>query len=92
MEDGKIVNIPVQMVSVTDRDGKITPLWFRFENEDHVIEKIDIEHVLSRNSTSIVGIHEKKFICTAVFGDIRHTFEIRYNIGTQKWQIFKFLS
>lgn len=92
MEDGKVVNIPVQMASITDRDGKITPLWFRFENAEHVIEKIDIEQVLSRDSSSIIGIHDKKIICTAVFGDMRHTFEIRYNIETQKWKIFQILS
>lgn len=92
MGDDIVVNIPVQMASITDRDGKITPLWFRFENEEHVIEKIEIEQVLSRESPSIIGIHDKKFICSAIFGDMRHVVEIRYNIETQKWKIFKFLS
>lgn len=33
------VNIPIQLLSITDRDGKITPLWFRLETEEHEIRK-----------------------------------------------------
>ena len=31
------VNIPIQLLSVTDRDGRITPLWFRLETKEHEI-------------------------------------------------------
>ena len=33
------VNIPIQLLSVTDRDGRITPLWFRLETKEHEIRK-----------------------------------------------------
>ena len=33
------VNIPIQMLAITDRNGKVTPIWFRFETEEHQIEK-----------------------------------------------------
>jgi len=60
------VNIPVQMMAVTDRDGKITPLWFRFEAEDHHIEKVMVEKTISRDESVCVGVREKRFICSGV--------------------------
>lgn len=99
MEDATIkfgelcpVNIPIQMVSVTDRDGKLTPLWFRFETEEHSIEKVVIEKTVSRDECTYMGIREKKFICSAVIGEMRRILEIRYHVDNQKWRIFQFLS
>ena len=39
------VNIPIQMVSLTDRDGRITPLWFRLETQDHQVRMYRIEQI-----------------------------------------------
>ncbi|MBO5352916.1 MAG: hypothetical protein J6A77_06420 [Lachnospiraceae bacterium] len=86
------VNIPVQMVAVSDRDGRLTPIWFRFEAEDHHIEKVVIEKTISRDECMFVGIREKRFICSAVIGDERRIMEIRYHVDNQKWRIFQFLS
>lgn len=92
MGDMAVLNIPVQMLAVTDRSGKLTPLWFRFETEEHRIEKIAIEKTISRDESFYAGIREKKFICSALFGEERRIMEIRYNIESQKWRIFQFLS
>ena len=50
------------MLAVTDRNGKLTPLWFRFETEEHQIEKIAIEKTISSDECAYTGIREKKFI------------------------------
>ena len=86
------VQIPIQMMSITDRDGRLTPIWFRFETEDHFIEKIYIEKTISRDESNKVGIREKRFICSAIFGETRRLLEIRYRIESQQWRIFQFLS
>ncbi len=92
MGDLRPVNIPVQMMAVTDRDGKVTPLWFRFEAEDHHIEKVAIERTISRDESIFVGVREKRFVCSVVIGAERHLIELRYHIENQKWRIFQFLS
>ncbi len=86
------VNIPVQMMAVTDRDGKVTPIWFRFEAEDHHIEKVAIEKTISRDESIRVGIREKRFICSVLIGEERRLLELRYHVENQKWRIFQFLS
>lgn len=86
------VNIPIQMLAITDRDGKVTPIWFKFETEEHNIEKIAIEKIISRDESYSVGVREKKFICSAVICGERRLIELRYHVENQKWRIFQFLS
>lgn len=86
------VNIPVQMLAVTDRDGKVTPIWFRFETQEHHIEKVEIEKTISRDESNHVGIREKRFICSAIIDGERRLMELRYHVENQKWRIFQFLS
>ncbi len=85
------VNIPIQLLSVTDRDGKITPLWFRLETEEHEIKKFRIDDIISRSEKNYVGIREKQFVCRIEQEGMSKTLEMRYNTSTQKWRIFQFL-
>lgn len=84
-------NIPIQMMSLTDRDGKMTPLWFRLETEDHEVRLCRIEQVISRDEKKYVGVREKQFICKIRLGNVCKTLEMRYSVETQKWRIFQFL-
>ena len=86
------VNIPIQMMAVTDRDGRVTPVWFRFEAEDHHIEKVIVEKVLSRDESNCVGVREKRFICMVADGEQSKLLELRYHVENQKWRIFQFLT
>lgn len=90
LADGQI-NIPIQMMSLTDRDGKMTPLWFRLETEDHEVRLCRIEQVISRDEKKYVGVREKQFICKIRLGNVCKTLEMRYSVETQKWRIFQFL-
>lgn len=85
------VNIPIQLFSVTDRDGKITPLWFRLETGEHEIRKFRVESVVSRDEKYYVGVKEKQFVCRIRQGEMYRTLEMRYNTATQRWRIFRFL-
>lgn len=89
--DKERADIPVQLFSVTDRDGRITPLWFRLETEDHEIRRFRIEDIVSRGEKNYVGIKEKQFVCRIEQDGISRTLEMRYNTATQRWRIFRFL-
>lgn len=90
--DGYPVNIPIQMFCAVDTTGKITPIRFRYEAEDHSIEMVQIENTISRDEKNYAGIREKQFICTAIVEKRRTILEIRYHIENQKWRIFQILS
>lgn len=82
--DGYPVNIPIQMFCAVDTTGKITPIRFRYETEDHSIEMVQIENTISRDEKNYAGIREKQFICTAIVEKRRTILEIRYHIENQK--------
>ena len=84
-------NIPNQMMTLTDRDGRMTPLWFRLETEEHEVRTCRIEQVVSRDEKKYVGVREKQFICKTRLGKACKTLEMRYSVETQKWRIFQFL-
>lgn len=86
------VNIPIQMICGIDTTGKITPIRFRFQTAEDIIETVTIQKVVSRDEKNYVGIREKQFICAALIGDMEKVMEIRYNVESQKWKIFQFLS
>ncbi len=90
LADGQ-ANIPIQMMSLTDRDGRMTPLWFRLETGDHEVRLCRIEQVVSRDEKKYVGVREKQFVCRIRLGEVCRTLEMRYNVETQKWRIFQFL-
>jgi len=86
------VNIPVQMICAVDTNGKISPLRFRYETADHMIETLHIERIISRDEKNYVGIREMQYICTVQIDGYQHILEIRFQVDSQKWRIFQFLS
>lgn len=90
LSDGP-VNLPIQMMSLADRDGRMTPQWFRLETDNHEIKKYRVTQVVSRGEKKYVGVREKQFICRIEMGDICKTLEMRYSVETQRWRIFQFL-
>lgn len=86
------VNIPVQMLLVSDTTGSITPIRFRFQTDESIIETIDIQKVVSRDEKNYVGIREKQFVCIAQIGSMQRILELRLNLESQKWRIFQFLA
>lgn len=90
LSDGP-VNLPIQMMSLTDRDGRMTPQWFRLETQDHEVRMCRVVQVVSRDEKKYVGIREKQFICRIKMGEVCKTLEMRYGVETQRWRIFQFL-
>lgn len=90
LTDGQ-TNISIQMMALTDRDGRMTPLWFRLETEEHEVKLCRIEQVVSRDEKKYVGVREKQFVCKTRLGKVSKTLEMRYSVDTQKWRIFQFL-
>lgn len=63
MESIICVDIPVQMISCTDTNGKITPMRFRFRDKNGKIITVEVEKILSEDQDqNRVGAN---FTCSA---------------------------
>lgn len=86
------VNIPIQMISVCSTVGELTPMRFRFENEDHTIETVHVDEVLGRKDTNFNGIREIQYTCRADIGGMCKLFILKYSISTTRWRLSQILS
>ena len=85
MESILCVDIPVQMISCTDTDGKITPLRFRFRDKNGEIVTVTIDQVLSEDQDrNRVGAN---FSCSAQICGSRKTFRLWYNYFAHEWRL-----
>lgn len=85
MESILCVDIPVQMISCTDTNGKITPMRFRFRDKTGELITVTIDRVLSADQEiNKVGAN---FSCAAVINGTRKTFHLWYSYYAHEWRL-----
>lgn len=85
MESILCVDIPVQMISCTDTDGKITPIRFRFRDKNGEIVTVTIDKVLSDDQDrNRIGA---AFSCSAQIYGLGKTFRLWYNYFAHEWRL-----
>ena len=70
------LNIPIQLFGACSTLGDMTPLWFRYENEEHGIITVKIEEVVSSREEKYCGMDYISFICWAAAEGPRKLIEI----------------
>ena len=85
MESILCVDIPMQMISCTDTNGKITPMRFRFRDRNSELITINIDKILSTDQErSSLGAN---FVCSAEMYGTQKTFHLRYNYHSHEWHM-----
>ncbi|HEY5562783.1 MAG TPA: hypothetical protein VIK72_13690 [Clostridiaceae bacterium] len=85
----KIVAKEIEMVSWTDTKGVITPVRFRIANEDESVSVIKIDKVITVDKEKLAGNNMLVYKCKSVISAIERLFEIKYEISTCKWILWK---
>jgi hypothetical protein len=85
----KIVAQPIEMVSYTDNKGDVRPVRFRLQiaNEDTQVIKID--KIIVKDKEKLAGNPMLVFRCQSVIDHVEKQFEIKYEIHTCKWMLYK---
>ena len=89
MESILQIDIPVQMISCTDTNGHITPMRFRFQDEDETIVTVTIDKILkSEQDISKIGA---EYQCAAVIRGMKRSFTLRYNYAAHEWRLSRIM-
>ena len=88
----KVKNIPVQAAMVVSTIGDITPIWFRYEDEEHHIQKVTISDVLDRKESHYCGQEEILFTCKAIVDYVEKVFILRYIVERHKMMFYQMLN
>ena len=78
-------NSPADVISVCSASGDIRPLRLRMEDEQHQLQRIDIDEVISVKEIQYVGIEAHIFLCRATVREKEWLFELKYTIRTHPW-------
>lgn len=86
------LNVPIQLVGACSTLGDITPLWFRYEDEEHRMITVKIQEVVSAREETHCGRDYIRFICWSAAQGTSRLIELRYRISTHRWFLFCTLS
>jgi len=85
----KVLALPIEMVSYTDNKGYIKPIRFRMQIDDEPMEVIKIDKVIVRDIERFAGNIMLVYKCQSLIDDAIKLFEIKYEISTCRWILFK---
>ena len=85
----KVVSKSIDVRACFEKDGGVKPLRFRI-SEDEEEKVIKINRVVNREIEKLAGNVMEKFVCIASVNGVERIFEIKYELLTKKWILFKF--
>lgn len=85
----KVVSKSIDVIACFEKGGGVKPLRFRI-SEDEEEKVIKINRVVNREIEKLAGNVMEKFVCIASVNGVERIFEIKYELLTKKWILFKF--
>ncbi len=79
----------VEMICVCGSDGTLRPLRFRYEDEQHCLQVVNIAEVVSCKEICYVGIEAFLYVCRAYEAQQEHLFEVKYTVRSHKWVLHR---
>ena len=85
----KVVAKPIEVISVMDTKGNITPLRLRIQRDDESLQVIKVDKVITRSKEKLAGKLMIVFTCQSLVADIEKRYELKYELETCLWILFK---
>ncbi|MBZ9688628.1 hypothetical protein G9F72_020085 [Clostridium estertheticum] len=85
----KVLALPIEMVSYTDDKGAIRPIRFRMQMVNEPMQVIKIDKVIVKDTEKLAGNLMLVYKCQSLIGNDIKLFELKYEIATCKWILFK---
>ena len=85
----KILAKPICVVSWTDEKGVIHPVRIKVQKEDESEIIIKVDKVIATEKEKLAGSEMLLFKCQSIIDDQQRLFELKYELKTCKWMLFK---
>lgn len=85
----KLVNKNIDMISWTSRDGSITPVRFRLEEDDGETVIIKVGRIIQTEKNKFGGSPTLCFLCSSIVNNAEKIYELTCNCDSQKWLLRK---
>ncbi len=84
----KIVAKPIEMIAVFTKEGIPAPIRFRYSGEEGTTV-VKVDKVLLRETEKFAGNNMLLFRCQSLINDMQVVYEIKYEMASCKWILFK---
>lgn len=85
----RIIAKPIEVISYTDDKGDMKPLRFRMQTEDDSVKVVKIDKIIIKELEKLAGNPMLVFRCQSLINNVQKQFEIKYELRTCKWILFK---
>ncbi|MDD2476873.1 MAG: hypothetical protein PHI32_13310 [Dysgonamonadaceae bacterium] len=85
----KIVNKPIEMIAWFTDAGSIKPVKFRVKDEEQINKVFKINKIVTKSEEKLAGNRMLIFRCQSAIDGIERLYEIKYELSTCKWILFK---
>jgi hypothetical protein len=85
----KVLARPVDMVCWFEKTGIPHPVRFKIVNEDDSEAVIKVDRIITRDKERLAGNDMLVFKCQSVINNVQRVFELKYELSTCKWILFK---
>ncbi len=85
----KVLMKPIEMIAWFTKDGYPIPLRYRLKDENDSNKVIKVGKVLFKEEEKIAGNRMILYRCESLINDSLKIFELKYEISTCKWFLFK---
>ena len=85
----KVLALPIEMVSYTDNKGSLRPVRFRMQIDNEHMLVVKIDKVIVKETEKIAGNIMIVYKCQSLIDNAIKLFEIKYELATCKWNLYK---
>ena len=85
----KVLMKPIEMIAWFTRDGKANPIKYQLTNDEKEIITIKVDRIITREEEKLAGNRMIIFKCQSILDGIEKLYELKYEVSTCKWYLFK---
>ena len=85
----KVMAKPIEMIAWFTEDGTPKPVRFKIKNPDESVTVINVDRVIFKDLEKLAGNKMILFRCQSIINDIDKIYELKYELNTCKWMLYK---
>jgi hypothetical protein len=85
----KTLRKPVEAIVLFSLEGNPVPIRFRYLDDGSELVTVKVDRVIKMDIDKFAGNKMMKFTCQARVGNQVKPFELRFEIDTSRWYIYK---
>jgi len=85
----KLLRKSIEVIAWFDADGNSKPMKFKLLNEEEENTVIKVDKIVKREIDKFAGNKMMKYTCESCINGELKLFELRYEMDTCKWYLFK---